>query len=371
MKRNDYLNFHSNVLWKLAQKQNLVFYTEDRKNYNDETLIEKHLKTIDLSDKNKIGRSYRIADYKIIENQEQLKHSLINRYKFHYSDSDIFKVDYFRVVFHSSDDIKDFFISNSNNLIGSYSLKIIRENISYVKDEDIKKLLTNGGLMLGEFDSEEFKKIVPLIKHIGGIEKNLMDYLDKRHKYVNGQWDNLKIKEILIENFSDNLEYFRKIKSIDEYINIQNSHKDVFLDNSYEKTIYLRLDLNLVQNLYPFPGFILNSYSQVLETIGKVFMEIKDDMGLEKIHIQESRKDKQYQYTHLYFNLRNDSFLNKENIQMLIKDCFEHLQTHDLYTDPFYKIYHETKKWLPSKILQMKLQKELSCEGLDKPKVKI
>lgn len=353
MKKSDFLSFHAQTLWDFSLKANYLFRFNQRYGSNDITVEEKQ----------------NSQSSNIIENCQHLEELLKKGFKFDFTlnylkqECDFFNF-YLSKIYSSSLQIQNHFISYVNSYIGELPLKNLNEILPSLNNDQIENVFLMGSNDMGVFHENDFANTVSLLKNNPCQKKLILNYLQQRKNIIKYSNQLYAIRDTLIHHFSNNIAFFQSIPVINDYLQAQEKN-DVFLDNDYSKTIYLRIDLSIVADKYVHKTYGFANYKNALDSLLECLVEKKEFTGVEKTHLMESRPGNQYQYSHLYVNLNESSFLNKDELKHLLNNFFIHVQASSFSNDSFFKDY--LNPWLT----QYFLDKKLSTQASIAKKIKI
>ena len=337
MKRKDYLPFHAKIVSSILKTDKKKLYANHEKKHIDdyqrygEIEIKNEAELVSL-----LEARYKISDFIFYAKQSK----------------------YLDVIFNeATPEQQEFFIANSNNLIGTVTLEVLNQYFKDLTPEIVTKFLLNGTASLGRFQDHSFDDTFEIIKDYPNAVELLNAYLLKNEKNINYESVWVNLREKLITHFPEQLDLFSLLPFIAQYLESQNNATSMFSDHGVKKTIYFQVDCRKASSIYRAQSYVLGDYKNTLKTFIKALEKTTESTGIIKVHVNESRPGGDYQFHHIYINFNQQNNIDEDYLKTLVHEYFIYNkeQTSNISEDSAI-----AEKWLKTRLFNDKLETGLS-----------
>lgn len=310
MKKNDYYKEHARILFQLVQQNECQIYLSTPSIYSHDPLVKP---------KAEIQVSYGLSQgEQTLKTEQAVYEAFCNPHIIKEGKTfSRFQEGYMMELGELSKEHQEFFLINSNALIGAISLDKVCNVIEYTGIELFCQFVKEGGKSLIAYEYGVIAKLGNILSHLENGSDVLLAYAQKHKKKISDH-------EYLAIELRDTVKkYFpQAVAQFEDFPYMQTANVKIVFETPIEKTLYLRLGMQNALYAYPSPDFTQATYNGLLKTLLS-FMEKDKIFGLEKYHLLESRDEQSnYQHSHLYVNINNQSLLTKDILSALIQDFF-------------------------------------------------
>jgi hypothetical protein len=216
-------------------------------------------------------------------------------------------------------------------------------------------------------NASHFKETIALLNENNTKENvaiHVSQYLFKRKNEISSIYVKT-IKELVIKEFSENLDLFLSIEGIGDYLDFKNKtaeKKEIF--KVYPEYKKLHLEVNVKNLMYQtmMDGFSLNNYEQMLKNMFKA-MKMKEDeivenkeYGVQEVHVIDSAYNNGS--SNIFLIVTKDSFLNEDLLQDYVID-FIHARQNETFTALF---GNDMENWIKKYWLHKKISLALDTQ---------
>jgi hypothetical protein len=346
MKKKEYLPFHAKILFAASTEIKKPIYWAFSEEQKINALLEDNY--------------YHRGLAKKLETEQELLKALdfgakMEGYGFYYFCDKYLE----KALLEGNEEQIEFFVKNNKSLIGEFRLEKINTFIPKLTENIILTIFTKGSNTFGTFSFQDFEKTIDLVKDHPKATLIVNSYLNQRQKAITNEYELLNIRTQILKFFPDKLNEFSDLPIIKDYLNSIQGKVVPFLQTDITKTIYLRLNCDLLKQAYPLSFGTFKFYSSSLKSLIKAFEKSSNDTGVVKVHVNDSiPAEIGYQYTHIYINLNSTSNLSENDIKEIIYEYYgNYLIT--LKDTQLNNLETITEKWVKTKLLYNGLNQDM------------
>lgn len=334
----DYLKFHAKAFWeKFNTKSLMIFFVEKTQMLN---------------------YGYRQSDDSLLVESEQdlynlsLQHgvsifSLLKSIRNH---------QYLDEVLKESEENQNYFFENSYSLIGLISLSDIINNVSLMKEEQLLKLLDNKQNKV-ELQINILPEFLDKINLAGKVKESVIDFIIRKAKAIHGEENISLFKSTIIKYFPGELNKFNKIKFMRQYLQYSNKESSICVEQNIYKTIYLKIDLNILKNKYLIPQAKDTTYINGLTLLASCLNSCSDSPIAHCIGVYNEITSQQ-KYYKLYLQVDKNYEFTTKQLECVIKEYFQlSVDKNSTNKMSYFPLDEkEAKSWLQKRIFYEELQ---------------